>query len=139
VGGSGYRLLEVGAELANEINLTLPLNKISKRVQFIRNYCEKIGRNPKELHFSINRNLVIAEDENGVQSLLENFKPSFRKDKKQTRKELLETSYVGTPDMIYNQICEYKKLGISRFIIVVYDWIPEQLNLFSTKVMNKFT
>lgn len=136
VGGRGDSLLKVAAELADVINLNVPLDKVQERIRFVRNYCDTIGHDPKELCFSIFTNLVLAKDENELEPLLERMLRGnpFHK----SREELEASSIIGTPETVLDRIQECLDLGISRFALIMYDPVPERLKLFSDAVMSQF-
>ena len=133
VGGAGDRLLEVGAENADEINLLVPFGKVQERIRFVHTYCDKIGRNQKELRFSVTQTLVLAKNKNELEALVEKTQP-----KDQTRQQFLESALVGTAETIQDQIQGYVHLGISRFILIMQDPVPERIKLFSEAVMTHF-
>ncbi len=134
VGGSGDELLKVAAELVDEINLAVPLKKVKERIQFVKKYCDRIGKDSKKLRFSIFPRLVFAKDENELETLLKNVQP-----KGQSREDFLASALVGTPETIVDRVYEYVDLGISRFTLIMYDPIPERLELFSNTVMSQFS
>ncbi|MFX0197268.1 MAG: LLM class flavin-dependent oxidoreductase [Candidatus Hodarchaeota archaeon] len=134
VGGEGDKILGVAAELADEANIPISLEKVEERVQFIRNYCETIGRDPKELRLSLFPRLVLAKDETELEPLIERYRP-----KDQSREEFLAAALVGTPEMVLARVQAYVELGISRFILIMYDPVPERLELFSSRVMSQFS
>lgn len=135
VGGEGDRLLKVAAEFADEINIPSPsLEKVRDRIRFVCNYCETIGRDPQELRFSIFTQMVLLRDENELEPILEKVRPKI-----QSREDFLASALVGTPETILDQIHEYIELGVSRFALIVYDPIPERLQIVSKMAKNQFT
>lgn len=133
VGGTGDKILGVAAELADEVNIPT-LEKAEERIHFVRNYCDSIGRNPKELRVSLFPRLVFAKDENELELLIERYQP-----KDQSREQFEEATLVGTPETVLNRIQRYVDLGVSRFALIMSNPTPERLELFSNQVMSQFS
>ncbi len=134
VGGKGDMLLKATVEYVDEYNLPSSHETLTERIQYIHNCCDKIGRNPKELRFSLFPRLVLATDETELEQLINQYKPNDR-----SRKEFLATALVGTPDMVIDQVQKYVDIGVTRFALLMQKPVPERLELFANTVMKEFT
>lgn len=133
VGGTRDKILGVAAELADEVNIPT-LEKVDERIHFVHNFCDKIGRDPKELRVSLFPRLVFAKDENELELLIERYQP-----KDQSREEFEEVTLVGTPETVLDRIQGYIDIGVTRFALIMSNPTPERLELFSNRVMSQFS
>ena len=139
IGGSGEKLLlKVVAELADRCNFDFGIKRdvetYKRKIEVLNRYCRLFGRDPDEIEKTIAMQVVIAEDEEGVEAKIERFKPADVK-----REDYLKGNVVGTPEECVKRIQEYASLGFTYFIVNFPDMTdPETLSLFAEKVISKF-
>jgi len=155
IGGGGTNLLKVVAKYADRWDTHGSLKHYRKKIQILKDKCEKIGRDFNQIeksHFS--EMVEVYEDyESFLNNLKERHKREMNRDVKdlyqrrvipvsfeQWFTEIKDRSLMGTPEQIISQIQKYRSLGVSYFILRFVDPIGKRsdLEVFLNKVVKKF-
>jgi len=138
IGGAGERyLLKVVAKHANRYNLFFGKPQdIKRKISILNGYCMNIGRNLKEIEYSVVLPCIIGESEEEVHKIL---LKNQRKDKtiNQYLEYLVDGITVGTPEKIVQGLNEYIDQKVGHFIIHFLNLNKNSLELFKSKVVNK--
>jgi len=138
VGGTGEKyLLNVVAKHANRYNIFFGTPQETKRkINILKDHCSNIGRNYKEIQYSVVLPCIITESEEDIDQIVARFK---RKDKtvKQYLDSLVGGITIGTPEKIINGLNQYIELGVSHFIIQFKGLSNSILKLFKSQIINK--
>lgn len=138
VGGSGERyLLKVVAKHADRYNNFFGSPKeLKKKIAILKEHCNTLGRDYKQIQHSVVLPCIITESQEGVNEILARYK---RNDK--TIKEYLEYLVggitIGIPEKIIKGLNEYIEIGVTHFIIHFIGLNNSVLKLFRSKVVNK--
>jgi alkanesulfonate monooxygenase SsuD/methylene tetrahydromethanopterin reductase-like flavin-dependent oxidoreductase (luciferase family) len=138
VGGSGEKyLFKVVAKHANRYNLFFgPPQEMKRKITILKDYCKNIGRDHKQIEFSVVLPCIITESEENINQILAKYK---RKDKtlKQYLDYLVGGITIGTPEKIIKGLNEYIEFGVSHFVIHFKGLNNSSLKLFKSKIINK--
>jgi F420-dependent oxidoreductase-like protein len=138
VGGSGERyLLKVVAKHADRYNNFFGSPKeLKKKIAILKEHCNTLGRDYKQIQHSVVLPCIIAESEEDVNQIVAQYK---RDDKtiKQYLDYLVGGITVGVPEKIIKGLNEYLELGVTHFIIHFIGLNNSVLKLFRSKVVNK--
>jgi len=138
VGGSGERyLLKVVAKHADRYNNFFGSHKeLKKKIAVLKEHCDTLGRDYKQIQRSVVLPCIIAESEEDVNQILAQYK---RDDKtiKQYLDYLVGGITVGVPEKIIKGLNEYLELGVTHFIIHFIGLNNSVLKLFRARVVNK--
>ncbi|HZJ27668.1 MAG TPA: TIGR03560 family F420-dependent LLM class oxidoreductase [Acidimicrobiia bacterium] len=137
VGGAGERYtLPLVARYADVWNVpTYALGELPEKIAALRRACERIGRDPDEIRYSIEAVLALAPDEPSladVRRLAERRfgGPGFGLD---------EGGLVGTPATVIDRVGELSGLGFSHFVFFTHDRAADAtLELLATDVLPAF-
>jgi F420-dependent oxidoreductase-like protein len=138
VGGSGERyLLKVVAKHADRYNNFFGSPKeLKKKIAVLKEHCNTIGRDYKQIQHSVVLPCIIIELEEDVNQILTRNK---RNDK--TIKEYLDYLVggitIGIPEKIIKGLNEYIEIGVTHFILHFIGLNNSVLKLFKSKVVNK--
>ena len=138
VGGSGERyLLKVVAKHADRYNNFFGSPKeLKKKIAILKEHCNTLGRDYKQIQHSVVLPCIITESQEGVNKILARYK---RNDK--TIKEYLDYLVggitIGIPEKIIKGLNEYIEIGVTHFIIHFIGLNNSVLKLFKSKVVNK--
>ena len=138
VGGSGERyLLKVVAKHADRYNNFFGSPKeLKKKIAILKDHCNSLGRDYKQIQHSVVLPCIITESQEGVNEILAKYK---RNDK--TIKEYLDYLVggitIGIPEKIIKGLNEYIEIGVTHFIIHFIGLNNSVLKLFRSKVVNK--
>ena len=138
VGGSGEKyLLKVVAKHANRYNIFFGTpQEMERKITIVKDYCNKIGRDHKEIQYSVVLPCIITESGEDIKQVAARYK---RRDK--TVDQYLDFVAggitIGTPERIINGLNQYIELGVSHFIIQFKDLNNSILKLFRTQIINK--
>jgi F420-dependent oxidoreductase-like protein len=138
VGGSGEKyLLKVVAKHADRYNNFFGSpEQLKKKIAVLNDHCNTIGRDYKQIKYSVVLPCIITESEEDVNEILARYK---RNDK--TIKEYLDYLVggitIGAPEKIIKGLNEYIELGVTHFIIHFIGLNNSVLKLFRSKVVNK--
>jgi F420-dependent oxidoreductase-like protein len=138
IGGSGEKyLLKVVAKHADRYNLFFGTpNEMKTKISTLKEYCNSIGRDYKEIQNSIVLPCIIKETEDEVNQVLVKHR---RKDK--TMKEYIEYLVggvaVGTPEKVLQGIKKYIDIGVRHFILHFIGLDERTLKLFDAKVIKR--
>jgi F420-dependent oxidoreductase-like protein len=138
VGGSGERyLLKVVAKHADRYNNFFGSPKeLKKKITILKEHCNTLGRDYKQIQHSVVLPCIITESQEGVNKILARYK---RNDK--TIKEYLDYLVggitIGIPEKIIKGLNEYIEIGVTHFIIHSIGLNNSVLKSFRSKVVNK--
>jgi F420-dependent oxidoreductase-like protein len=138
IGGSGEKyLLKVVAKHADRYNLFFGTpNDMKTKISVLKEYCKSIGRDHKEIQYSIVLPCIIKDTQQEVNRVLVQYK---RKDK--TLDEYLQYLVggvaVGTPEKVLQGIKKYMDIGVTHFILHFIGLDETTLRLFDAKVIRK--
>ncbi|MRN69200.1 MAG: TIGR03560 family F420-dependent LLM class oxidoreductase [Nitrosopumilales archaeon] len=136
IGGSGEKyLLKVVAKHADRYNLFFGTpNEMKTKISVLKEHCKSIGRDYKELQYSIVLPCIIKGTDQEVNQVLVQYK---RKDK--TLEEYLQYLVggvaVGTPEKVLQGIKKYIDIGVTHFILHFIGLDETTLRLFDAKVI----
>lgn len=133
VGGAGERTLPLVARYADVWNVpTYALGELARKIGALRDECERIGRDPASIRFSVEAVLALAPD---VASLAEvravaerRFgEPGFG---------LHDGGLVGTAPAVVERLCALRELGFDQVILLTHDRAADAtLELLATEVL----
>jgi F420-dependent oxidoreductase-like protein len=138
IGGSGERyLLKVVAKHADRYNLFFGTPDIlKKKSTILKEHCSNIGRDHKEIQYSVVLPCIISQSEESINEILSKYKG-----KDETIKQYLDKLaggiLIGTPEKIIKGLSEYIDLGVSHFIIHFRELNNSTLKFFKLKITNK--
>jgi len=138
VGGSGEKyLLKVVAKHANRYNIFFGTpHEMKRKITILKDYCNKIGRDHKEIQYSVVLPCIITESGEHINQIVAGYK---RRDKtvEQYLDFLVGGITIGTPEKIINGLNQYIEIGVSHFIIQFKDLNNSILKLFRSQIINK--
>src|SRR6266571_7207194 len=136
IGGSGEKyLLKVVAKHADRYNLFFgTTNEMKTKISLLKEYCNSIGRDYKEIQYSIVLPCIIKNTDKEVNEVLVQYK---RKDKtlEQYLEYLVGGVTVGTPEKVLQGIKRYLDIGVTHFILHFIALNETTLRLFDAKVI----
>ena len=136
IGGSGEKyLLKVVAKHADRYNLFFgTTNEMKTKISLLKEYCNSIGRDYKEIQYSIVLPCIIKNTDKEVNEVLVQYK---RKDKtlEQYLEYLVGGVTVGTPEKVLQGIKRYLDIGVTHFILHFLGLDETTLRLFNAQVI----
>lgn len=138
VGGVGERYtLPLVARYADVWNVpTYALGDLPTKIAALGRECERIGRDPDEIRYSIEAVLALAPDEQSLGEVRRVAQrrfgaPGFG---------LEEGGFVGTPTTVIDRVGELTDLGFSHFVFFTHDRAADAtLDLLAAEVLPTFT
>lgn len=136
IGGSGEKyLLKVLAKHAERYNLFFGTpNDMKTKISVLKEHCQSIGRDYKEIQYSIVLPCIIKDPQQEVNQVLVQYN---RRDK--TLDEYLQYLVggvaVGTPEKVLQGIKKYIDIGVTHFILHFIGLDETTLRLFDAKVI----
>jgi F420-dependent oxidoreductase-like protein len=136
IGGSGEKyLLKVVAKHADRYNLFFGTpNDMKTKISVLKEHCKSIGRDYKEIQYSVVLPCIIKDTQQEVNQVLVQYN---RKDK--TLHEYLQYLVggvaVGTPEKVLQGIKKYIDIGVTHFILHFIGLDGTTLRLFDAKVI----
>ncbi len=139
IGGSGEKFtLRIVSEFADWCNLTVDGGDpaIAKaKLEVIRNYCSKLGRNPAEITKSRVGTFLVGRNRDEVRMKITKFKPSSIPDELY-RKRII----AGTPDELVDRFQSYLDVGITHQIVTFLDIVDgDSMRIFAEQVIPQFS
>ncbi len=128
-------LLKVVAKHADRYNLFFgTTNEMKTKISLLKEYCNSIGRDYKEIQYSIVLPCIIKNTDKEVNEVLVQYK---RKDKtlEQYLEYLVGGVTVGTPEKVLQGIKRYLDIGVTHFILHFIGLNETTLRLFDAKVI----
>jgi F420-dependent oxidoreductase-like protein len=137
IGGSGEKyLLKVVAKHADRYNHPCGSVELLKRkISKLKEHCTTIGRNPKEIQYSILVSCLVGEDINMINHIVNRRKNQVHG--MQQVREAENASLVGLPENIISGLNKYVNIGITHFIMDIVGLSENTINLFDSKVIKK--
>ena len=104
------------------------------KISILKEHCNSIGREHKEIQFSIVLPCIIKDTEDQVNQALVQYK---RKDKtlEEYLRYLVDGDAVGTPEKILQGIKKYIDIGVTHFILHFIGLDETTLRLFNSKII----
>jgi F420-dependent oxidoreductase-like protein len=137
IGGEGEKyLLKVVAKHADRYNHPCGSAQVLKRkISIIKEHCTSIGRDHKDIEFSILASCLVRETE-------EELKEVIRLRKKQLHgiqqiKAAESTSLVGTPEKVRAVMNEYIDLGLTHFVLDLIGLDEDTIKMVDSKIIRK--
>lgn len=138
IGGSGEQyLLKVVAKHANRYNIFFGTpQEMKRKITIVKDYCSKIGRDHKEIQYSVVLPCIITESGEDINEIVARYK---RGDKtvEQYLDFLVGGITIGTPEKIINGLNQYIELGVNHFVIQFKVLNNSILKLFRSRIINK--
>jgi F420-dependent oxidoreductase-like protein len=137
IGGSGEKyLLKVVAKHADRYNHPCgSVELIKRKISKLKEHCATIGRNPREIEYSILVSCLIGEVDKTIKEII------FRRKKQlhgmQQVKEAENASLIGTPEEIISGLTKYINIGVTHFIMDFVGLDENTIKLFDLKVIKK--
>jgi F420-dependent oxidoreductase-like protein len=137
IGGSGEKhLLKVVAKQADRYNHPCGSVELLKRkISKLKEHCVTIGRNPKEIEYSILVSCVVGNDDKIINDILNQRKKQVHG--MQQVREAENASLVGLPENIISGLNKYVSIGITHFIMDFVGLNENTIKLFDSKVFKK--
>jgi F420-dependent oxidoreductase-like protein len=137
IGGSGEKyLLKVVAKHADRYNHPCGSVELLKRkISKLKEHCTTIGRNPKEIQYSILVSCLVGEDNNIINDII-NRRKNQAHGMQQVR-EAENASLVDLPENIISALNKYVNIGITHFIMDFVGLSENTIKLFDSKVIKK--
>ena len=137
IGGSGEKyLLKVVAKHADRYNHPCGSVELLKRkISKLKEHCTTIGRNPKEIQYSILVSCLVGEDINMINHIVNRRKNQVHG--MQQVREAENASLVGLPENIISGLNKYVNIGITHFIMDFVGLSENTIKLFDSKVIKK--
>jgi F420-dependent oxidoreductase-like protein len=137
IGGEGEKyLLKVVAKQANRYNHPCGSIQVLKRkISIIKEHCTSIGRNYKDIEFSILASCLVRETEKELKEVI-----MLRKKQPhgiQQVKAAESTSLVGTPEKIRMIMNEYIDLGLTHFVLDLVGLDEDTVKMVDSKIIKK--
>ena len=136
IGGSGEKyLLKVVTKHADRYNLFFGTpNAMKTKIPLLKEHCKSIGRDYKEIQYSIVLPCIIKNTDKEVIEVLVQYK---RKDKtlEQYLEYLVGGVTVGTPEKVLQGIKRYLDIGVTHFILHFLGLDETTLRLFNAQVI----
>jgi F420-dependent oxidoreductase-like protein len=138
IGGSGEKyLLKVVAKHADRYNHPCGSAQLLKRkISKLKEHCASIGRNPKEIEYSILVSCLVGNDDNNINYILNQRKNQVH-GMQQVREAGNASSLVGLPENIISGLSKYVNIGITHFIMDFIGLNENTIKLFDSKVIKK--
>ena len=136
IGGSGEKyLLRVVAKHADRYNHPCgSVNLLKRKISKLKEHCARIGRNPKEIEYSILIACLIGEDKVIKEMVYQRKKQVHGM--QQVREEE-NASLVGSPENIISGLNRYINIGITHFIMDFVGLSENTIKLFDSRVIKK--
>lgn len=136
IGGSGEKyLLKVVAKHADRYNHPCGSVELLKRkISKLKEHCATIGRNPREIEYSILVSCLIEEDKM-IKDIINQRKNQVHG--MQQVREAENASLVGAPEEIISGLTKYINIGITHFIMDFVGLSENTIKLFDSKVIKK--
>ena len=137
IGGSGEKyLLKVVVKHADSYNHPCGFAQLLKRkISKLKEHCAEIGRNPKEIEYSILVSCLVAKDDNTINNILNQRKNQVHG--MQQVREAENASLLGLPENIISGLNKYMNIGITHFIMDFIGLNENTIKLFDSKVIKK--
>lgn len=134
VGGAGERFtLPLVARYADVWNVpTYALGALDRKADALRRECERIGRDPSTIRFSVEAVLGLAPDEASLPAVRATAERRFGS----PGFGLREGGLVGTPAAVVDRLVELREAGFDHVVVFTHDRAaPETLELLADRVL----
>jgi F420-dependent oxidoreductase-like protein len=134
VGGGGEQLtLRVVAECADICNFGGSPAAYARKLDILRQHCERVGRSFDEIELSWTGDFVIAASKEALAKKTQRIKP-----KRMPLGDYVRANIVGTPEVCLRKVEEYLSLGVTYFTISGFSLLQEpELKLIAETVMSR--
>ena len=137
IGGEGEKyLLKVVAKHADRYNHPCGSAQVLKRkISIIKEHCTSIGRNHKDIEFSILASCLVRETEEELKEVIMLRRKQLHGI--QQVKAAESTSLVGTPEKIRMVMNEYIDLGLTHFVLDLVGLDEDTIKMVDSKIIRK--
>jgi F420-dependent oxidoreductase-like protein len=137
IGGSGEKyLLRVVAKHADRYNHPCgSADVLKQKISKLKEHCASIGRNPKEIEYSILIACLIGEEDKVIKEIVDQRKKQIHG--MQQVREAENASLVGPPENIISGLNRYINVGITHFIMDFVGLSEKTIKLFDSSVIKK--
>ncbi len=138
LGTSGKRMTEIACREADGINLPyIKPNELEGKISIIRSHLKKYKRDPSKFEISYFGAINLVKDQEEIDKLVQIAIDRAPEDKKPTKEEVLDNSFIGFPEDIKEKINSLENKGIDKIVIAIRksENIEDPLKLFVDKVM----
>ncbi len=142
IAGGGEQLtLRVVARYADYANFAGTLENFLHKTEVLEGHCAAVGRDPADITLTSNFDVLIAEDEQGVEAKLDWMADKFagyrQTDPAEYRERYRTSALVGTPEQIVARLEERAAHGLEVAILYFPDaaYQPDSYRLFASEVM----
>jgi len=137
IGGSGEKyLLRVVAKHADRYNHPCgSADVLKQKISKLKEHCVSIGRNPKEIEYSILIACLIGEGDKVIKEMVYQRKKQVHG--MQQVREAENASLVGSPENIISGLNRYINIGITHFIMDFVGLSENTIKLFDSSVIKK--
>ena len=144
------------ADMFNSMPCTI--DDFQKKLNIVRDECDKQGRNYSELDLSLETQIFICDSEREIDRVFDSFRdlrqynnsydqdildhmksvnPSFGDNI--SRKDLEDEFLIGTPNIIKQKLDRFIEKGVSHFMLWFMDYPDQQgIKLFAERVLSEF-
>jgi len=137
MGGSGEKyLLRVVAKHADRYNHPCgSADALKQKISKLKEHCASIGRNPKEIEYSVLIACLIGEEDKVIEEMVYQRKKQVHG--MQQVREAENASLVGSPENIISGLNRYINIGITHFIMDFVGLSENTIKLFDSSVIKK--
>ena len=138
LGTSGKKMTEIACREADGINLPyVKHTELERKIRTIRNHLEKYNRDKSKFEISYFGAINLVKNQEEIDKLVQAAIDRAPEDKKPTKEEVLDNSFIGFPEDIKEKIYSLENKGIDKIVIAIRksESIEDPLKLFVDKVM----
>jgi alkanesulfonate monooxygenase SsuD/methylene tetrahydromethanopterin reductase-like flavin-dependent oxidoreductase (luciferase family) len=137
VGGSGEKyLLKVAAKYADRYNHPCGSpQELKRKITILKEHCTNIGRNFKEIEYSVLISCLIREADDEVKDVIKQRKNTIHGTEQIRAAE--NTSTVGIPEKVIEGLNKYIDVGFTHFILDFIGLDERTIRLFDSHVIQK--
>jgi len=137
IGGSGEKyLFRVVAKHADRYNHPCgSVDLLKQKISKLKEHCTNIGRNPKEIEYSVLIACLIGEEDKMIKEIVNQRKKQVHG--MQQVREAENASLVGSPENIISGLNRYINIGITHFIMDFVGLSENTIKLFDSSVIKK--
>jgi F420-dependent oxidoreductase-like protein len=137
VGGEGERyLLKIAAKHADRYNHPCgTIETLKRKISSLKEYCISIGRDHKEIEYSILATCLVRETEEELSDVIRRRKTQLHGIQQVRAAEY--TSLIGTPERIRTVINRYIDIGLSHFVLDLVGLDKEAIKIVDSKIIKK--
>jgi alkanesulfonate monooxygenase SsuD/methylene tetrahydromethanopterin reductase-like flavin-dependent oxidoreductase (luciferase family) len=112
------------------------MNEVRRRISLLKEHCDTIGRNHKEIELSVVLRCLIKETVEDIERQITVWK-NKNENIEQFKNRLGTETLIGTPEQIVSKLREYIDMGIDHFVFHFIGLKRETIELFNSKVISR--